>query len=199
MSRRRTPPNVFATRERNRLLKEEAQKRAREEAVALMERTEETVALAEARGEEVHRGARGQVSVTSRDPLLSLLRGGRLTHDQFDAGAKVKEMYERRFASLGSQMDGLGAASSPTYDNTKTVLEGIQRAKALQKIGQIEREVAIQCAQEPVALQMLRWVCEQGHSIRSASGGGRTHERYVRALAMALDVADSVIGGGKAR
>lgn len=152
----------------------------------------ETVALAKGRGEEVERTL-SRIRVHSRDPLLSLIRAGHLTAEQYDTGIMVRDLYERRHEGLGSQMGGLGGTSSPTYDNSPAVFQGLQRAKALQKIGRIEREVALSAKDEhgrgdPNALAMLRAVCGEGKSL-SSQGEGRAFERNARSLARALDLA----------
>lgn len=195
----------------------EAEPHRRRDATWLEDAQAETARLAQAREEDVERAPTGRISVTSRDPLLSLLRAGHLTTDQYDTGVEVRDMYERRSEGLGSQMDGIGGGSSPTYDNRPAVRRGIQRAKALLRIVRIESAVltgtfraddaklidvegwrelfADRKATPEVALGMFRWVCEHGNSIRSASSGSTSFDRNATALARALDVANVVIRG----
>jgi hypothetical protein len=156
---------------------------------------EEAAQLAEARGEDVDRPANSnKLDIRSRDSLRNLLNAGKLTHDQYDTGAQLREAYERR-DTLGSQMSGLLATGSPTYDNSAAVFYGVQTAKALARISVIEREVAIQCRTEPAALQMLREVVGLGKAITAFGRSDSVLERHTKALAMALDVADAVIRG----
>lgn len=158
----------------------------------------ETVALAKERGEDVERTL-SRIRISSRDPLMSLLRAGHLTAEQYDTGVAVRELYERRNEGLGSQMGGLGHTSSPTYDNSPAVFQGLQRAKALQKVARIEREVALNAKDErgrsdPNALAMLRVVCGWGDNLAS-QGKGRAFERNAKSLAVALDIAANVVRG----
>jgi hypothetical protein len=179
---------------------------------------DETERLALGRGEEVEkRTASGRVVIASRDQLLALLRAGNLTADQYDTAIAVRDLFEQRTAALGSQMGGLGSVKSPTYDNSSAVFYAYQAAAALQKLGNIERAILVggyrlrdgtystverwaEMFKAPaappthVALQMLKWVCDQNGSLR-AFGAGNTYYRNVKALALALDVADCVLRG----
>lgn len=155
----------------------------------------ETIKLAEARGEEVERAPSGKINIWTRDSLRNLLNAGKLTVDQYETGMKLREAYERRDAGLGSQMDGIGGAGSPTYDNSASVFYGVQTGKALARLSVIEREVAIQCRHEPAALQMLREIVGRGKAVRDFGRTPSVFDRHAKALAMALDVADAVIRG----
>lgn len=174
---------------------------------------EETVILAELRGEDVERSRTGSVRVNSRDPLASLLRGGHLTADQCWIGVSVRELYERRFAGAGSQLGALGAPGG-VHDNDRFVFFQLGAAQALQRVCSIERAITsggwctadgslrqvanwrdIFAVQSPnVALSMLRAVCGAGHSL-SSQGEGRAFERNANCLAAALDVASEVLRG----
>lgn len=127
-----------------------------------------------------------------RDPLRSLLAAGRLTTEQYDAGRDVTELYAARSETLGSQMGAIGSVGSPSCDNSRQVFAGVQRAKKLQRLGEIERAVALnarddQGRSDPNALAMLRAVCGEGKSL-SSQGEGRAFERNAKSLASALDV-----------
>lgn len=153
----------------------------------------ETASLARARGEDVETGGSGNLRVVSRDPLISAARCGHLTAEQYDIAVTIRDLYEARSAGLGSQMGGIGSASSPTYDNSPSVFYGIQRGKALQRLGRIEIAVALNCKLENGqidvnGLTMLRAVCGHGKSL-SSQGEGRAMERNAASLARALDVA----------
>ncbi len=159
----------------------------------------ETASLARARGEEVEASGSGNLRVVTRDPLISLARKGHLTAEQYDLAVTIRDLYEVRSAGLGSQMGGIGSASSPTYDNSPSVFYGVQRGKALQRLGRIEIAVSLQCRLEngqidPNGLAMLRAVCGEGKSL-SSQGEGRALERNAASLARALDVAAGLANG----
>lgn len=151
--------------------------------------TEETVILAQLRGEEVERPRTGGLRVNSRDPLASLLRAGHLTSDQCWIGVTLRELYEARFASAGSQLGAMGGASG-AHDNDRFVFFQLTATKALVKICKVERAVALRVG--PRALALLRAVCSQGLSL-SSQGEGRALERNANCLVEALDVASEVL------
>jgi hypothetical protein len=125
---------------------------------------------------------------SERDPLRSLLIAEHLTAEQYDAGQSLYELYDARGETLGSQMGAIGRAGSASTDNSHQIFAGVQRGKRLQKLGTIERAVAIQCRDEPTALAMLRAVCGERKSLTS-QGKGRAFDRNLGALKRALDVA----------
>lgn len=173
----------------------ETSKREALEARWLSEATDETKALAEARGEAVETTKGGRTWIPSRNPILALSRlpSPALTAAQTEAGYACIAYYEARMESLGSQMGAINAIGG-AHDNAKFVFNSLQRAKKLQRIAVIERAVALECRLEPTALQMLRGVCGEGKSV-SHYGGGRVYERNLSALKMALDVADKILTG----
>lgn len=146
--------------------------------------------LAAARGEEVATDRSGIRRVLDRDPLLSLARVGKLSPEQLETGQEVRELYDRRAEDAGA-MEYTGMPSGG-HDHERFVGKRFERAKACEKIGRIERVVAINCSTEPACLTMLRIVCERGLSVTS-QGKGRAFERNASALARALDVADDVL------
>lgn len=167
--------------------KAEAQTIVSEIRTELLAGVQETVALEIARGGEIEEGPGGQVRIKNRDGLRSLLdvKDG-LTAEQFDAGLAFREGWEMRCADVGSQM-GAGEGGAE-HDNDRYVEARLTRAKKLTKTASIERQVAVQCLDQPNCLHMLRWVAGDGHSI-SAFGRGRSFERNLKALKRALDVA----------
>lgn len=160
------------------------------------EAIEETQTLALARGEVVDTLKSGRMWIVSRNPILSLSRlpSPALSAEQTDAGYALIAYYEARSESLGSQMGAIDTPSGGAHDNDRFVHMHGARAKKLQRLGTIERAVAMECRHEPAALQMLRGVCGEGKSL-SSYGSGRNYERNLKALKMALDVADAVIRG----
>lgn len=173
----------------------------------------ETVALAANRGESADRLSSGAVRVNNRDAVYSLAR--KLSPEQYDAAVEARDCYESRSPGLGSQMGGLAEAGSAEFDSNAAAFAGIQRAKKLQRLGNIERGVLIgsyrmtdgtlrliaawKAKREGsplphVALTMLRGVCGQNIAL-SAFGEGRSFERNLAALKLALDVADEIIRG----
>lgn len=170
--------------------------------------TAETVELARSRGETVEAPKSGRVRVLDRDPLIPLLRSGKLTAQQYDAGVAMRDAYEARSEGVGSQLGAVNSTGG-AHNNDSYVLSALHRAKALQRIGTVERAIltgsfvnakgqrqTVQCweefakqgAQPHVGLQMLRAVCSEGKSL-SSQGEGRAFARNAVALAIALDVA----------
>jgi hypothetical protein len=155
--------------------------------------TAETVALARSRGETVDAPKGGRVRVVDRDPLLALIRGGKLTAQQYDAGVAMRDAYEARSEGVGSQLGAVNATGG-AHNNDSFVLSGLHRAKALQRIGTVERAIVLsplfaeQQSSANVGLQMLRAVCGEGKSL-SSQGEGRAFARNAVALAVALDIA----------
>jgi hypothetical protein len=146
----------------------------------------ETTALEAARGHTVERGRSGAVRI-DRCPILRLLRCGKLTAEQFDTAMNIRDLYDARSEGIGSQLGAVNSGSG-AHNNNAFVLAKLQRAKALQKLGAIERRVALECRDEPACLQMLRAVVGERVSL-SALGEGRAFERHAKALARALDAA----------
>jgi hypothetical protein len=151
--------------------------------------TAETVALAHARGEEVEMMKSGSVRMKTRDGLQSALevKDG-LSPEQYDAGKAFREAWESRSGDIGSQLGNEGGGGG--HQNDRFVRERLTRAKNLQRLGAIERAVALECIDQPVCLQMLRAVAGEGISI-SAFGEGRAFARNLAALKRALDIAVS--------
>lgn len=201
-----------ALRERERLERrvEEVREKAWQD-----ESRDETAALAQARGEDIDRKGKGPIRVVSRDPLLSLLRKGHLTAEQYDAGVTLKDAYERRSEGVGSQLGAVNSVGG-AHNNDGCVMAGLQRAKALQRIGVVERcilagfsrdprtggqincdawrDFRAQDAQPHVALAVIRAVCSEGKALTS-QGEGRAFERNLKAFRIALDVAREAMGG----
>lgn len=180
----------------------------REEASAIMTRItrelragiDETVALEEARGGEVRQGP-GPLVMRDRDGLAALQalepdedgEERSLTEEQYGAGMRFREGWEARSEGVGSQM-GAMLSGGAAHDNDRFVETALSRAKKLQLAGRIEFAVAVQCRDEPAALQMLREVAGHGKAL-SVFGRGRAFDRHLTALKRALDVADKLIRG----
>lgn len=162
----------------------ERKHRNRQADAAHQARLAETEALAGARGEAIVTDKTGVKRILDRDPLVGLAW---LTKDQFEAGQAMREAYLMRADDLGA-VEFTGAPGSP-HDNDKFVWSRHARAKATNLVARVERRVALDCRHEPEALNMLRWVCEQGNTITS-KGRGRSYDRNCHALALALNVAD---------
>jgi len=159
------------------------------EAKAVRDGLAETEALAESRGETVSDDA-GMRRILDRDPLLSLARGGHLTPDQLETGQTVRNLYDSRAADAGA-MD-YEATRGGAHNNDRFVKQRLDKAKASEMLGRIERAVAIHCSAEPACLVMLRAICERGATITS-QGTGRAYARNCKAIARALDVAEAVL------
>jgi hypothetical protein len=150
----------------------------------------ETEALAAARGEQVAAEKAGVKRLLDRDPLLSLARTGKITPEQLETGTEVRDLYDSRAQDAGA-MEYTGMPSGG-HNHERFVGVRYSRAKASAMIGRIERQVAIICAAEPMALTMMRVVLERGMPATS-QGKGRAFERNVTALGRALDVAEDVL------
>lgn len=68
---------------------------------------QETVSLAEARGEAVEK-VRGETRVSNRDGLRSAFTSGKLTLDQYETGLAFRRAWQSRSADVGSQLGSLG-------------------------------------------------------------------------------------------
>lgn len=181
------------------------------------EASEETASLAEARGEEVHRG--GRLEIVSHDALRRLLMCGKLTPDQHEAGEALRECYEKRSADVGSQLGDLTPGAS-SHDNHKfvanrfvntlatlraqaveiAVLTGLYRLKD-GAVLQIEAHKAFAEDGAPpphVALTVLRKICSENIGL-TEQGRGRAFGRNSRALVIALDITRECLMGSRAR
>lgn len=146
--------------------------------------------LAAARGETVEADKSGLRRVLERDSLLSLARGGKLTAQQLETGQEVRDLYDLRAADASAvEYTGMPAGR---HDHERFVAKRFERAKACEMIGRIERTIAVKLSAEPVALVMVRAICERGMSLTS-QGKGRAFERNAAALAKGLDVAEDVL------
>ena len=147
---------------------------------------DESIALERARGGEVDRAPGGVIRMRSRDGLQSVYEGGHIDTALYDYALKLRAAYEARSSGLGSQMSANEVRAG--HDNNQLVFAGVQRAKALQMLGNAERRVAVECADEPACLQMLRAVVGEGMSV-SSFGEGRAYTRHLKALVRALETA----------
>lgn len=173
----------------------------------------ESLALAVGRGEEVEEDRAGVKRILDRDPVLGLVRAGRLTLEQGDIGQAIRECYDRRGEDAGAvEFTGMPGGG---HDHEHFIGNRFLRAKATYIIGQIEaavltghyrtrdatlRQVVLHArfraekVETHVALTMLRAVCRDGKSL-SSQGEGRALERNAKAFSLALDVAGAVIDG----
>lgn len=178
----------------------------------IREAAEETEALARGRGESVTEDKSGVKRILDRDPLLSLARASKITPEQLEAGQVIREAYERRGEDAGSvEFTGMPGSA---HDHERFVASRFTRAKATILIGQVTTAILTgrfrtakgytrqvdafggfkaQGVQTHDALTMLRAVCGEGKSL-SSQGEGRAFARNATALALALDVAEEVIG-----
>lgn len=131
--------------------------------------------------------------IIARDGLLSALRSKHINHRQYDIGMSYREAYERQSGDLGA---ATAESAGAGHNNDAFVLARLQRAKALQRLGMIDRAVAVNLRNEPASLQMLRAIAGEGKSLRSF-GAGRALERHAKALAAALNTAGAVLGAIK--
>lgn len=199
MTRRasRTPRQIAAqleAKQRERLVIAERREKARVEAVALAERMDETYRQAEARGEAPERLNTGALRIVERDPLLSLIRAGKLTPDEFDVGIDFQELYARQAQDAGALQYGDTAGGG--HDNDRYVFTRLQRAKITTQISKAEVDISFGCRDEPMAIVMFKGVVGQRKPV-SSFGKGRAFDRNVVALKRALGVAGGLVDGKK--
>jgi hypothetical protein len=128
----------------------------------------------------------GAVRISNHDGFWTLIEAGAFTQPQIDAGMLYRAGVEAR-QPLGSQM-GQICQTGGEHDNDGFVRARCDRARLTSHVSVVERAVALECRDEPAALQTLRWVVGASQSI-SALGKGRAYTRHVDALVRALDVA----------
>lgn len=159
-----------------------AEKEWRETALA------ETVALAQARGEEVERST--VIRVNSRDGLKSLHDLGKLTREQYEEGVEYRRAMEARSGDVGSQLGNEGGGGS-AHNNDLYVFNRIERARKLKRLGDIDRAIVTRCISQPWTLQIVRFVAGEGGAL-SAFGRGRIFDRHLESLRRGLDIAMTV-------
>jgi len=174
-----------------------ARPRQRAESAWRARALQETLDLARGRGEDVDIAPeRGAACISNRDGFHGLIRPVQhLTPDQYRVGLDYRAGYERRGGDLKTST--IGDSYGGSHDNNAFVGVRFERAKLLAFVSRTERAVALGCAGHPSALQMLRCVAGQGHSLR-AFGGGRALARNRDALKAALDVALQVAAAMRA-
>jgi len=166
-------------------------RRSRVDAVWRRHSLEETVGLAEARGEEVNRKPpKGAADIESRDGLRRLQTLGHITAEQLKVGLIYRAGHEERGADLKAQVIGDGGGSGG-HDNDQFVARRLDRAKVATFVARVDRAVALGCISNPAALQMLRHVAGEGGNIYDF-GKGKGLERRRTALVAALQVAVQV-------
>lgn len=151
---------------------------------------EETVQLAESRGEEVDRKPPvGAAIIWSRDGFAEIKK--HFTSSQIRVGERYREAFEARGADLqASQISESGGGKG--HDNDAFARRKLEQAKTAVFAKRCDREVRLRCIEHPSASQMLQWVVGSGRSIRAFGAGGRAYARNKAALAAALDVAIQV-------
>lgn len=179
----------LATAERLRLQEVEAHWSAQARA--------ETLALAEARGEEVgvvEADAPKAIQISSRDGLASLRKSGKISAHQFGAGRAYRTAYELAAAGLRIATinpSGVHAGRSAPVGFHRSAAE-LQRAYLLGRLEQIE--IAVRAIGER-ELTVLRKVAGEGHTIRSLGRSGNAREADAQALVRALEAAVRVLAG----
>lgn len=153
----------------------------------------ETVALAQARGEEVdQRPGYGVVCMSDRDGLHAMFRANHLTRELYEAGLLYRASSEVRASDLKACT--IGDSSGGGHDNNVFVGKRFERAKAANFTARCDRAVAMAYTDKPATLAMLRAVAGHGHSLR-AFGAGRALERNRDALTLALCVVADLVAG----
>lgn len=149
--------------------------------------TDETITLAELRGEEVERQKSGAARIRSRDGLQNLYVNRQLTQEQYDHAMAWRGCFEARSSDVGSQMGGLGGGSA--HDNDKFVKVRLTRAQKTNLLAVAQRRIAVECLSEPAALQMFNEIIGNCKCLTSF-GRGRAYDRHLSALGRALHWAE---------
>ena len=147
----------------------------------------ETVALAEARGEEVEISKAGRVNITTRDSLLSLIKSGKLTDAQAQAGKTCRDAYELRSQSLGAM--NYSDTGRGGRDHEASIAWGIAKANASMMLPFVERFIQLRHISNPVALTMFRNILCERHTIADHGTSQSVRERNTAAFILALDAA----------
>lgn len=153
---------------------------ARAEALALVQRLDETVRLEQGRGGTVER-AEGRLRITSRDGLQTLLERGGLERPEYEAGLMYRRCYETLTAGPRSNlnrdfMSGVRGVADASAD-------GFAELRAL-RAQQLARWEAL--ADAGRQLWVLRLVAGQGRTINSLGSGGSARLANTRAIVEAL-------------
>jgi hypothetical protein len=165
-------------------------RRGRVDSVWRRHALDETIELAESRGEEVNRKPeKGAVDIESRDGLRRMKTLGHITAEHLKVGMIYRAGHEARGADLKAQV--LGDSGGGAHDNDAFVARRLERAKLGEFVARVDRAVAMGCITNPAALQMLRHVAGEGGNI-SDFGKGRGLARHREALILALDAAARV-------
>ena len=149
--------------------------------------TAETIALAQARGEEVHTTKDGRTNITTRDSLLSLIKSGKLTDAQAQAGRTCREAYELRSQSLGAM--NYSDTGRGGRDHEASIAWGIAKANASMMLPFVERFIQLRHISNPVALTMFRNILCERHTIADHGTSQSVRERNTEAFILALDAA----------
>lgn len=164
----------------------EAAPKVQADADWLRDSTAETIALANARGEEVSDKA-GRKMINTRDSLLNLINAGKIDEPQAATGRFCRDCYEARSGGLGATT--YGDAGGGGHDHEAFVVRGFERAKMTEVIAYVERFIAITHRAEPVVLQMFRAVLRDNIAITAFGTGEATRIRNTAALVSALESA----------
>lgn len=149
--------------------------------------TRETIALAQARGEDVETARDGRVNVTSRDSLLNMIKAGKLTPDQAKAGRDCRDAYEIRSQSLGAM--NYSDTGRGGRDHEASIAWGIAKANASLMLPFVERFIQLRHHAEPMALTMFRAILSERHTIADHGTSQSVRERNTAAFILALDAA----------
>lgn len=149
---------------------------------------EETIALAEGRGEEIQKPATGPIRSSSRDPLVRLAQGSSLDAEQFQAAVIFRQMYELRQADSGA-MDHT-ADRGAGHQHEAFVAKRAARAMSTQVIGIVERAIALQRQDAANGLRVFREILDRKLTMTDL-GRGDAYARNVRSFRQAIDTAIS--------
>ncbi len=178
---------------------EQGTKSQRREAVAICNRIErelraglnETIALEQARGGDVHDPQHGPARIRSRDGLRSLFDAEHLTRPQYEAGLAYRRLHEALSHDLKSQL-----ADEVTSGNVDAVRRKLERAKRLDLRARIDRAVVLQLRDRPEALNMLRAIAGEGVCMDRFVNGSRGFANRVGDLVAALSIAADLSKAG---
>lgn len=150
---------------------------------------QETIGLAEARGEEVDKNPPiGAAFISDRDGFAQIAK--HFTRAQIEVAGRYRSGFEARKGDL--QAATIKESRGGGHDNNDFVARKFEVAKDCEFAARCDREVRLRCIEHLSAAQMLQWVVGESRSIRAFGAGGRAYARNKAALAAALDVAIAV-------
>ena len=174
---------------RQRLLRLEAQAKAREAEASLIESVEQTVALGEARGDEYdkpkQRRGEGRKPVRRLDGLEWMLSQSRITADQYEAGKRYGDAFRKAIptAPIRSILNR-DVTSGGGCSVAHLLAAAEERVYAAEKLAMYRRQLG----DHRHLTSVCDRVCGEEKTPRQAADNGRGAEAVEAVLVIALDL-----------